>query len=125
MLGSTNAVAMLAVRDLATARRFYQDTLGLTQVDAHGEEVIVFRSGDTLVNVYRSKFAGSNQATALTWSIGDRMDDVVRKLKDRGVSFEHYDSPGLTREGDVYRHEEMRVAWFKDPDGNILSLVSA
>jgi catechol 2,3-dioxygenase-like lactoylglutathione lyase family enzyme len=124
MLGSTNAVAMLAVRDLAKSRRFYQDTLGLTQVDQHGEEVIVFRSGDTLLNVYRSRYAGTNQATSLTWSVGDRLDEVVRALKERGVAFEHYDMPGMTREGDVYRHDAMRAAWFKDPDGNILSIVS-
>ena len=123
MLGSTNAVAMLAVRDLANARRFYQDTLGLTPVDAQGEEVIVFRSGDTNINVYRSKFAGSNQATALTWSVGARLDEVVRQLQSKGVAFQHYDMPGLKCEGDIYRHENMRVAWFKDPDGNILSVI--
>jgi catechol 2,3-dioxygenase-like lactoylglutathione lyase family enzyme len=124
MLGSTNAVAMLAVRDLATAREFYQEALGLSQVDKHGEEVIVFRSGDTLINIYRSRYAGTNQATSLSWAVGDRLHEVVRALKDKGVAFEHYDMPGLTREGDVYRHEDMRVAWFKDPDGNILSVVS-
>ena len=124
MLGSTNAAATLAVRDIATARRFYEDTLGLQQVDAEGDELIVLRSGDTKLNVYRSQYAGTNQATALTWVVGDRIDDEVRALRDKGVVFEHYDMPGMTQQGDIYRSGDMRVAWFKDPDGNILNLVT-
>jgi catechol 2,3-dioxygenase-like lactoylglutathione lyase family enzyme len=124
MLGTRNASANLAVRDLAVARRFYEDTLGLQQVDAEGDELVVFRSGDTVLNVYRSQFAGTNQATAVTWVVGDRLDDEVRALQDKGVRFEHYDMPGMTRDGDIYRCGDMRVAWFKDPDGNILNVVS-
>jgi catechol 2,3-dioxygenase-like lactoylglutathione lyase family enzyme len=123
-LGSTNAAANLAVRDVAKARRFYEDTLGLEQVDAEGDELIVFRSGDSKLNVYRSEFAGTNKATAVTWVVGDKLDDVMRSLKDKGVTFEHYDMPGMTQEGDSYRSGDMRVAWFKDPDGNILNIVS-
>jgi hypothetical protein len=48
----------------------------------------------------------------------------VRELKAKGVAFEHYDLPGLKVEGDVHVGEDMRIAWFKDPDGNILSIVS-
>ncbi len=125
MLGKTNASANVAVRDIETARRFYQDTLGLTPVDAQGKEVIVFGSGDTLVNVYRSQYAGSNKATAVTWAVGDRVDAVVRALKEKGVAFEHYDMPGITLDGDVHVGHGMRVAWFKDPDGNILNLISS
>jgi catechol 2,3-dioxygenase-like lactoylglutathione lyase family enzyme len=124
MLGATNAVANLAVRDIATARRFYEGTLGLTQVDSQGEELVVFRTGDTVLNVYRSQYAGTNKATAVTWVVGDQLDDVVRKLKEKGIDFEHYDMPDMIREGDVYRCGDMRVAWFKDPDGNILAVVS-
>ena len=123
-LGSTNAAANLAVRDVAKARRFYEDTLGLTQVDAQGDDLIVFRSGDSKLNVYRSDFAGTNKATAVTWVVGDKLDDVMRALRDKGVAFEHYDMPGMTQEGDSYRCGDMRVAWFKDPDGNILNVVT-
>ena len=45
-------------------------------------------------------------------------------IRDRGVTFEHYDMPGMTREGDVHVAGDMRVAWFKDPDGNILNIVN-
>jgi catechol 2,3-dioxygenase-like lactoylglutathione lyase family enzyme len=125
MLGEKDAVANIAVENLRVAKEFYQGILGLTQVDAEGQELIVFRSGNTKVNVYRSKYAGTNQATAVTWSVGDGLDGLVQALKAKGVKFEHYDIPGMTRQGDVHVAGKMKVAWFKDPDGNILNLVNA
>lgn len=124
MLGNINAVANLAVKDLAVARRFYEDTLGLAQVDAEGDEVIVYRSGNTRINVYRSQFAGTNQATAVTWQVGDDIGRIAAALKDRGVRFEHYDMPDTKLEGDLHVMGGMKVAWFKDPDGNILNLIN-
>lgn len=125
MLGKTNASANVAVRDIEIAGGFYQHILGLTPVDAQGSEVIVFRSGETQINVYRSQYAGTNRATAVTWAVGDRVDAIARALKEKGVAFERYDLPGITLEGDVHVGHGMRVAWFKDPDGNILNLVSS
>jgi len=124
MLGNKDAVANIAVRNLGTARAFYEGTLGLKPVGAEGEELIVFKSGNSTLNVYRSQYAGTNRATAVTWMVGDEMDAVVRALKAKGVAFEHYDWPGMTREGDVHVDGDMRVAWFKDPDGNILNIVN-
>ena len=123
MLQHANAVATLAVKDLRVAVKFYEDTLGLTRADAEDNEAIVLESGDSRINVYRSHFAGTNQATALTWTVDD-VDDVVRTLKAKGVRFEHYDLPDMRRQGDVHVQGDMKVAWFKDPDGNILSLVN-
>jgi catechol 2,3-dioxygenase-like lactoylglutathione lyase family enzyme len=124
MLEDSNAIANVAVRNLDTARRFYEGTLGLKQVDAEGDEVIVFKSGNSKLNVYRSEYAGTNKATAVTWTVGDELDDVVRSLKAKGVRFEHYDMPGVERKGDVHVAGDMKVAWFKDPDGNILNIAS-
>jgi predicted enzyme related to lactoylglutathione lyase len=123
MLRETDAVATLAVNDLGVAARFYEETLGLSRAGADDNESIMFESGDTTINVYRSSFAGTNKATALTWSVDD-VDDVVRTLKGKGVKFEHYDLPDTRREGDVHISGDVRVAWFKDPDGNILSVVN-
>jgi catechol 2,3-dioxygenase-like lactoylglutathione lyase family enzyme len=123
MLRDTDAVAMLAVKDLGVAARFYEGTLGLSRAGADNHEAIAYESGDTTINVYRSSFAGTNKATALTWAVHD-VDDVVRTLKTKGVTFEHYDLPDTTREGDVHVSGDIRVAWFKDPDGNILNLAS-
>ena len=74
--------------------------------------------------MYRSEYAGTNQATALTWVVGDDVEGVVSKLKTKGVAFEHYDMPGMKREGDIHIGGDMKVAWFKDPDGNILNVVN-
>nr|NUR37074.1 VOC family protein [Sphingomonas sp.] len=123
MIGKADATPMLAVKDLDRARKFYEDTLGLTEVEDFGEGFIL-KSGDTKLNVYRSEFAGTNKATALTFDVDD-IDREVRDLKDKGIGFEHYDLQGLQREGDIYRGEKMKTAWFKDPDGNILSLIEA
>jgi len=122
MLGNNDAVANVAVRDLNVATDFYRNTLGLKPVHEEGKELVVFQSGDSSINVYRSEYAGTNKATAVTWTV-DNIDDEVNALRNKGVRFEHYDMPGLKREGDVYVGSHMKVAWFKDPDGNILNVV--
>lgn len=124
MLVEKDAVAMIAVKDLSAAARFYEGTLGLARLSAQGDEVITYRSGKSALNVYRSQYAGTNKATAVVWNVGDEIEKIVAALKSKGVSFEHYDMPGLTLQGDVHVGGDMKVAWFKDPDGNILSVVS-
>ena len=124
MLGNKDAAANIAVKNLETAKKFYEDILGLTQVGAEGQELIVFKSGNSTINVYRSQYAGTNRATAVTWVVGGEMEGVVQQLKTKGVAFEHYDLPEMTREGDIHVAGTMKVAWFKDPDGNILNIVS-
>ncbi|MER9015829.1 VOC family protein [Mesorhizobium sp. M0898] len=123
MLANSNATANLVVKDLAKARAFYEGVLGLKEVHNEGGELIVYKSGDTSINVYRSNFAGTNKATAVTWTVGDELGKIVEALKSKGVTFEHYDMPGLTLEGDIHVGHGMKVAWFRDPDGNILNLV--
>src|SRR5262245_54375533 len=124
MLGQYDAVANIAVKDLEIARKFYEGTLGLTKIDAEGKEVIVFKSANSKINVYRSQYAGTNKATAVTWPVGDALDNIVRALKAKGVTFEHYDMPHMTRDGDVHVAGKMKVAWFKDPDGNNLNVIN-
>jgi len=121
MLGKADATPMLAVKDLDRARKFYEENLGLKQVEDFGEGFML-KSGDTQFSVYRSEFAGTNKATALNFDVED-IEDEVRSLKEKGISFEHYDLEGLTPKGDIYEGEGMKTAWFKDPDGNILSLI--
>jgi len=124
MLGDKNAIANLAVANLDVAKKFYEGTLGLKPVHTEGDEVIVYESGSSMINVYRSRYAGTNQATAVTWSVGDQIDAIVLGLRAKGVTFEHYDMPGLKLEGDIHVGDNMKVAWFKDPDGNILNLMN-
>ena len=123
MIGKADATPMIAVKNLDRARKFYEETLGLSEVEDFGEGFML-QSGQTKFNVYRSEFAGTNKATALNFDVAD-IDAEVRELKDKGVMFEHYDMEGLTAKGDVYVGEGMKTAWFKDPDGNILSLLES
>jgi len=124
MLGDKDAAANIAVKNLERARKFYEDTLGLTQIGSEGQEVIIFKSGNSLINVYQSQYAGTNKATAVTWVVGQDVEDFVQQLKAKGIEFEHYDMPGVTRDGDVHVADDMKVAWFKDPDGNILNIAN-
>jgi len=125
MLSDKDAAATIAVRDAKEARKFYEGALGLKPAGDGDPSVLNYRSGNSSVLVYESKYAGTNKATAATWVVDD-VDGVVRTLKGKGVSFEHYDDmPGMTRRGDVHVAGKMKAAWFKDPDGNILSVVSA
>lgn len=122
MLSDKDAVATVAVKSLESARKFYEQTLGLTKI-MENEEVLAFKSGRSTLFVYRSQFAGTNKATAVTW-VADEVEEIVKTLKGRGVSFEHYDLPNMTRQGDLHVAGTMKAAWFKDPDGNIFSLVT-
>lgn len=124
MLSNNDAVATIAVNNLQAAKSFYRDKLGLELIAEEGEEVLRFKSGRTSVLVYHSEFAGTNRATSATWLVGDDVDEIVRTLKAKGVSFERYNMPGMKLEGDVHVADGMRVAWFKDPDGNVISIVS-
>ena len=95
--------------------------LGLAPSRTQESGVREYRSGSSKVLVYESQFAGTNKATAATWMVDD-VTAVVKALKAKGVAFEHYDLPGVTREGDVHLTGRSKAAWFKDPDGNILAL---
>ena len=125
MLNTKDAIATLAVKDLKTAAVFYEGALGFEKAAVVDEELIIYRSGNAVFNIYRSKYAGTNKATALSWVVGEDLEAIVEALKTKGVQFEHYDHmPGMTRMGDVHLGGGMKVAWFKDPDGNILNIVS-
>lgn len=124
MLRDSNAMATIAVRKIDVARRFYEETLGLELTGTEGDAVRAYRSGSSTVLVYESRFAGTNKATSATWIVGDALDAVVRALTAKGVKFEHYDLPDTTRQGAIHVSGKTRVAWFKDPDGNTLSIVN-
>lgn len=124
MLKDADVMATIAVKNLEAARRFYEGQLGLEVADGAEPGVLSLRSGGSTLLVYESQFAGTNQATAATWTVGKEIRDIVQALKARGVSFEHYNLPDTTVEGDIHVSGKMEVAWCKDPDGNILCLAS-
>jgi predicted enzyme related to lactoylglutathione lyase len=123
MLGDKDAMATIGVKDIKVAKKFYEGKVGLKPTPEQETGVAGYRSGTSTILVYESQFAGTNKATAATWAVSD-VEKEVEALKAKGVAFEKYDFPGGTRKGDVHVMGKTKAAWFKDPDGNILAIVS-
>lgn len=126
MLTNKQPIAAIAVRDIHAARRFYERVLGLkpSERGAGIKGIATYDCAGASLLVYRSELAGTNQATGITWPVGDEIDAIVTALKAKGVTFETYDVPGGPPENSIYTFGPIRTAWFKDPDGNIHGLVS-
>ena len=124
MLKNHNSSAIVAVRDLDRARRFYGDLLGLELAEQGEEEgVIVYRTGATNLVVYESEFAGTHRATAVVWGVAQELEEIAAELEAKGADFEHYPDIGRL-EGNVHVAGGARLVWLKDPDGNILHINS-
>lgn len=122
MLREATVQPMLPVKDLEVAKKFYEGSLGLQRVGEEPDAAVVYRSGSSTLCVYRSEFAGTNKGTAALWEVED-VEAIVEELKAKGVTFERYDNlPGLTWKDGIHFAGDFKVAWFKDPDGNILSV---
>jgi hypothetical protein len=83
---------------------------------------IIYRSGDSYFSLYPTEFAGTAQHTLGTFTVRD-VDAAVADLRGRGVRFEDYDLPGIKTVNGIAELGGIRGAWFKDPEGNILSVV--
>ena len=125
MLTNVDPATNLAVKDLERAKKFYAENLGWKLVDEQADQVAVFQAGRSKIIVYVSEFAGTNKATAMTFTLGDRLEAEVSALVKKGVKFEHYNIEGMERHGEIHSGWGMKSAWFKDPDGNIISLMDA
>src|SRR5665213_3154550 len=92
MFADKDAQATVAVKTLDRARPFYEGVLGLKPAGGEGQKgVQAYRAGGSTLLVYESGFAGTNQATSVTWSLGGEFDEVVKALQAKGVRFERYD----------------------------------
>jgi catechol 2,3-dioxygenase-like lactoylglutathione lyase family enzyme len=121
MLSDLEIFAVVPASDLARARGFYKDKLGLEPADERPEGLMYQGKGGTKFLLYETQFAGTAQNTAMGWVTTD-LDGDMADLRGRGVEFEDYDFPGLKTEKGIATYENMRGAWFKDSEGNILSL---
>ncbi len=125
MLGDANAIATIAVKDLSAAKDFYENKLGLkVDKEERAGQGVIYKSGNSRLLVYTSSFAGTNQATTASWEVQD-VEGLVKDLEGKGIKFEQYDGmPGVKREGNIHIMDDIKAAWFKDPDGNILNVAS-
>ena len=119
MLKDIDSSAILAVADLARARQFYSDVLGLEPRNDDGN-VLSYRTGKTTLVIYVSDYAGTNKANAVVWGVGAQFDAIIADLQAKGVVFEHYDM--MERRGDIHVGGDFKAVWFKDPDGNLLHI---
>lgn len=116
---------MLAASDVARARTWYLEHLGLSPVEEYDGEVLLYGQGEARFVVYRSDYAGTARNTTAMWTVGD-LRTVVGELRSRGVVFEDYDFGKVrTVDGVLEDPEGGLNAWFKDSEGNILGLSQA
>ena len=124
MLSKGRAAAALPAADLGRAKKFYGEVLGLSVKKENPDGVEYSCGGGTSVFVYPSSFAGTNQATAPGFEV-DNIEATKKDLESRGVTFEEYDMPGIkTVNGLVTMPDGSQGGWFKDSEGNILSLMA-
>ena len=123
MLSNSKVEANIPAGDLKRARDFYADKLGLTPSEEFGEEALAYRTaGGTSFNIYRTEYAGQAGHTIAQWHVGD-IESEVRDLKAKGITFEVYDMPGVSWDGEIASIEGMgRAAWFKDSEGNTMCI---
>jgi len=122
MLQNSPFYAYIPARDVARARRFYEDKLGLkAREEVAGGVVYEFGKG-TAAFLYPTPNAGTSRASQAFWQVAD-IEREVAELKKRGVKFEDYDMPGMKTEDGIFTGGGARAAWFKDSEGNILAVI--
>ena len=126
-LAEAGIVAIVPVSDVEAAIRFYGETLGLElqerRDDLPENREAEFRAGQGTLLVYESVGAGKSRHTVAGFRVDD-VDATVAALRERDVEFEDYDLPELKTEGGVAAVGDVRAAWCRDPDGNLLAIES-
>ncbi len=122
MLGEHPIAPVLLAKDLAAARKFYHDKLGL-QIVREDENAIVFRCGSgTRLDVTKSTVGTADQQTQAAWQVSDIRAEVA-ELRARGIKIEDYDTPGLKTEDGIADIGFARAAWIIDPGTNALGIL--
>ena len=120
MLGSCDIVAFLATSDTARAKEFFVNKLGL-EFESEDPYAVVFNANGTTLRVQKTDEVEPRQGTVLGWHVPDIVA-AVKDLNRAGIEFERYEGFGQDEYGIMTFPGGARVAWFKDPDGNLLSL---
>ena len=120
MLKTAPIRAYIPARDIARARKFYEQVVGLTPKEEYAGGVI-YECGGTEVFMYPTKNAGTSQASQAYWQVED-VEAEVAELKSRGVVFEQYNMPGIEMRNSIAVAGGAKTAWFKDTEGNILAV---
>jgi catechol 2,3-dioxygenase-like lactoylglutathione lyase family enzyme len=121
MLDGNQVTVMLPVKDMARARRFYEESLGLAPEGLKPDGKFVYRCGGTELALFPRPDGTKAEHTAISFKVPD-IAKSVRELSARGVQFADYDLPGLKTVEHVCVLGSEKAAWFQDPEGNILCL---
>lgn len=121
MLKDAPAIPYIPVADLARARTFYQDVVGLVPKEETNGGV-VYECGGSPIFMYVSGGAGTSKASQAFWKVTDLKAEMA-ELRRRGLKFEEYDMPGLKTENGIAAGGGALAAWFKDSEGNVMALV--
>ena len=122
MLQDAPLYAYIPARDMARARKFYEEKVGFKATQqTNGGVVYAFGKG-TAAFLYPTPNAGTSQASQAFWSVAD-VDREIEALKARGVIFENYDMPGERSPAGAITAGGAKAAWFKDSEGNIMALI--
>jgi catechol 2,3-dioxygenase-like lactoylglutathione lyase family enzyme len=124
MLQQSPMYSYIPVKDLARARRFYEDRLGFTVKELSAGGVSYEFGQRTACFLYPTPNAGTSLASQAFWAVED-VDREIDALKARGVVFEDYDMPGQKSASGAITAGGAKAAWFKDSEGNILALVQS
>jgi catechol 2,3-dioxygenase-like lactoylglutathione lyase family enzyme len=119
MLGSHKLVAFVPTRNSSNAKAFYKDVLGLRLV-SEDQYALVFDANGTMLRVTQVPELKPHSFAVLGWQIPD-IEKAVTEMSAKGIHFEHFKLPGQDERG-IWSVHGARVAWFKDPDGNLLSV---
>jgi catechol 2,3-dioxygenase-like lactoylglutathione lyase family enzyme len=120
MFEPKQAAATMPTHDFERAKAFYADKLGLRPVEESSQEAL-YRVGESEFALFPSHGKASGDHTQLAFDVDD-IEAAVSSLREKGVVFEDYDFPGLKTTGGIAEMEEERAAWFKDSEGNVISL---
>jgi predicted enzyme related to lactoylglutathione lyase len=120
MLGSSAAFSGFSSNDIEAAKRFYGETLGVDVSEDNGILNLNLAGGQRVI-IYPKDNHEPATFTVLNFEVPD-IDAAVDDLTSRGVAFEHYDAAGQDAKG-IARQYPPPIAWFKDPAGNILSVI--
>jgi catechol 2,3-dioxygenase-like lactoylglutathione lyase family enzyme len=123
VLEDKTSAAIVPCGDVAAAKRFYTETLGLPLAEDHGD-VFAVQTGSSRLNVYKSDYAGTNKANAVVWSAGGDVEAIAADLRAKGVTLDEYPDGFDEVRGGVHVKGDFRAIWFRDPDGNILHVMS-
>jgi predicted enzyme related to lactoylglutathione lyase len=120
MLSAAPIRAYIPASNVARARKFYEQTIGLRPKQEYSGGVI-YECGGAEVFLYPTSNAGTSKASQAYWQVAD-VEAEVAELKARGVKFEEYDMPGVTMKNSIATAGGAKTAWFKDTEGNILAV---